>query len=236
MKLFFEKPVDKRSRRAMVDFLLQHLRYDGGYAHCVKVYQLDLPRDIATDAAFRVLERGNYWNDLQWPIEEFQENWNHCYAICTAGRSSGYLTLSHASLVATNWKSYCRTCGQREFQAARHVTPPPRSAASCAVLLHAGLSLPTLVLGNRCAACGAIGEGGRVNFAMPPKELRLGASVDDTASEIAEMAMDDLRERVNLLTDFARCCDEIRSAFIDLARSLDVADTEEADESELRAP
>lgn len=75
--MFFEKKVDRRSRKAMVEFLTSHFRYDTmnswnrmtSYAHSVKMNRLGLTK-AQEDAAYEMLGADeNFWDHLQWVIK-----------------------------------------------------------------------------------------------------------------------------------------------------------------------
>lgn len=202
--MFFEKKIDLRSKRAMVDFLCGHYRYytmnswnrTTSYANRIKVPHLGLTREQA-NRAYDILDT-DYWDELQFVIDDFTSEMGGNYTIGTNGRSGGYLVLYGSRWEETGHKSWCRSCGQRNYQVA---TPG----------------------NNRCGVCG----GERVNYEKPPRRLAVSMkSIDDDMSreDIMEWSMSDLRDRVELVCRFDRACDEIRSAFIDLIDNCKVVE------------
>ena len=119
--MFFETKVDMRSRRAMIDFLTKHFRYDTmnswnrstSYAHCVKLNRLGLSKELL-DNAYAVLST-DFSDEISWPIQEFTREHNGYYTIGFNGRSSGYLVLYESRYEDTGHKSRCRSCGQLNF-------------------------------------------------------------------------------------------------------------------------
>jgi hypothetical protein len=119
---FFQKKVDRRSRSAMVDFLITHYRYDtacswnrsSSYAHCIKIHRLDLTSE-QSDKAYDALDT-EFWDEIRWPIDEFTSSQGGCYTIGTNGRSGGYLVLYQSRRELTGHLSYCPSCGQRSFK------------------------------------------------------------------------------------------------------------------------
>lgn len=213
----FTKKVDLRSRQAMLDFLLGHFRYDGGYAHRVKLHSIDLPRELQ-DAAYKALDHAFYWEELLCSVEEFTRGHSDGYSICNAGRNSGYLVLYEARRVTLDWKSRCRSCGQLNYLA---VDPPdmpaPSDPASAAIMQKLGLRIvpsPGPVWRNKCGRCGTVGERGRHNLTKPLTDLRFGKTVNDDEYELDGMDMDGLRNRVELVQSFDQCVEDMRSDLI----------------------
>ena len=198
---FFEKKVDRRCRKAMVDFLNGHRRYatmnswNGmtSYASCVKATQIGLT-GAQLDRAFEILET-DFWEEISWPIDEFTFEMEGEWTIGCNGRSGGYMVLYRSSLEETGHKSFCPRCGQRNF---REVTAEH----------------------SKCGVCG----GQRVDFENPPKALKVLARDVDQGEDFAGWSMEDLRARVDLVCRFDRACDEVRAAFIDLCERAQVVE------------
>jgi hypothetical protein len=128
--MFFEKSVDTRSRTAMTEFLAGHYRYDGGYAHRVKIYQMGLTRE-QQNAAFDLLNADeDFWEHID-AIRRFTRNFNGHQTIGRAGRMGGHLVLYHSHYEPTGHRSYCVSCGQRNF---KRVTVPAEPGSPAAVI------------------------------------------------------------------------------------------------------
>lgn len=117
--MFYEQKVDRRGRKAMVDFLTNHPTHDGIISNNTKVWHLGLSSALQ-DKAWEVLG-ADYWHQISGPIRKFQEARHFHYTILSAGRSAGYLALYHSAMKSTEYQSYCRTCGQQNYRKA----PPP---------------------------------------------------------------------------------------------------------------
>jgi hypothetical protein len=120
--MYFEKKVDLRSRRGMTEFLVGHYRYSTmnswnlskSYANKIKIYNLGLTRD-QTSAAYDVLPADGWWDEISYPIDEFTAEFGGEFTIGSNGRSGGYLVLYRSAHESTGYKSWCRTCGQRNY-------------------------------------------------------------------------------------------------------------------------
>lgn len=102
-KPFFAKKVDTTDRKAMIDFLTNHFRYNTmnswnastSYANNVKIYNLGIEDESVLDKAFDIIaadvdsEEMEY--NFQQIIDEFRQN--EGYDIGFNGRSGGYLVL-----------------------------------------------------------------------------------------------------------------------------------------------
>lgn len=193
----FHKAVDRNNRESMVAFLKGHYRYDTmgswngntSYAHSCKLHNLGLS-GLELNKAYDVLQT-EYWHELEYVIADFTEAMGGNYTIGSNGRSSGYLVLYNSRWEETGHKSYCRSCGQRNFTA-------------CGVTEG----------DNKCGKCGAIGDKGRLNFMTPPRKLSVvGAGIDEEA-EFEDWSLGQLQARVDVVEAFDIACDDIRDAFI----------------------
>lgn len=203
MKRFY-KDVLLDDRENMVDFLSSHFRYhtmnswnlSKSYANCIKITHLALPKDVMGNA-FDVLEEGTFCaTEMRDLIEWFTENENHNYTIGTNGRSGGYLVLYQSRLEESGYKSYCPTCGQRNYR-------------------------PVVDGKSKCGRCGAE----RRNYEKPNMRLVTypGRPFGDPA-ELEEMDDDELRGKVQLVQHFDLVCDNVVDAFCTFCRSHNIVD------------
>ena len=223
--MFFEKPLDKRSKKAMIDFVAGHYRYNTmnswnrstSYAQNIKLHKLGLTSE-QLNAAYDMLQ-ADFWDEIDQPIADFTSEMSGRYTIGTNGRSNGYLVLYNSKYELTGHKSHCRTCGQRNY---RYVYTPDATAEG---VITAAVIARDYTIGNRCGACGAEGEYGRVNYTLPPKRLSVypGKSIDQN-EEFSEWSMSELRNHVELVRRFDQACDEIRGNFIELIGSCKVVE------------
>ena len=190
---FFARPVDKRSRRAMIDFLSNHFRYDTmssvnrstSYANCVKVHRLGIPHDLM-DTAYDLLDVDTTYRRLNARIHQWDAEWNHRWQASFNGKSGGYLVLYRGSAEPSKYRSYCPECGQRNYQLVSDASPN----------------------------CGRCGEP-RVNYTTPPLNIVAypGRDVDQDA-DFEEWDIQSLRARVDVVQSFDRLCDDLRHTFL----------------------
>ncbi|PZP55883.1 MAG: hypothetical protein DI596_10970 [Azospira oryzae] len=193
--MFFEKKIDLRSKQAMVAFLCGHHRYytmnswnrTTSYANRIKIPYLGLTQEQVS-RAYDILDT-DYWDELQFVIDDFTSEMDGNYTIGVNGRSGGYLVLYRGEYYDPGYKSRCRACGQLNYQA----------------------------VSGEVGQCGRCGKMERVNFSKPLRWHRVlpGQGIDQGES-FEDWSMQQLRERVELVCRFDRACDEIRNAFIDL--------------------
>lgn len=193
--MFFEKKVDLRSRRAMVDFIEGHYRYftmnpwnkRSSYANCVKVYQLGLTHNQIS-RVWDILDT-DYWDEIRYPIDVFTEENGGRYTIGSNGRSGGYLVLYRGEYYDPGYRSRCRACGQLNYQAVDGV-----------------------------GQCGRCKKAELVNIDPLRWHRVIGGGIDDEIGrdDLMDLSIGDLREKVELVCRFDRACDQVRDAFIDL--------------------
>lgn len=191
----FSKKVDMRSRKAMVEFLTNHFRYNTmnswnnstSYAHCVKLWNLGLNKE-QEDKFWELLNcdysdfNGCYIEPL---IEGFEEDTG--YTAGFNGRSGGYLVMYDFEWKELDYKSRCTNCGQLNF---------------------------TKIEENSCK-CGRCGEMTRVNLTRPIRQKSIfpGRSIDQN-EDFEDWDLESIRNRVKLVQRFDQLCDDIRSELI----------------------
>lgn len=79
---------------------------------------------------------------------------------------------------------------------------------------------------NLCGLCGAEGDRGRVNLGSVHRRLSVTAEGIDNDPGFEEWSLSRLRDRVELICDFDRTCDQIRDQFIDMCDSCSVVEEE----------
>lgn len=202
----FQKITDRRSKEAMVRFLTDHFRYDTmrswnastSYAQCIKLHKLGLTPDQLMKA-YDVIQTG-IWDELDILIQDFVTEMGGAYTIGVNGRSGGYLVLLGSEWTSTGYKSYCRTCYQRNYQSCGHADGD-----------------------NACGVCRANGDKGRVNYATPPRQLSVSNAGIDEECDFENWSMEQLKARVNVVEAFDSACDDIRVAFLAML-DLDVVE------------
>jgi len=202
----FERPVDRDNKQAMVDFLTGHFRYDTmnswngatSYAHNIKLHHLKQPRDISDDTWYELFTLPEWADEIGMIFTEFAERYNYSWQAGTNGRSGGYIVLYAGGRKDGEHKSYCQSCGQRNFQ-----------------------TVPAGEIG----VCGKCREPHRVNYNVPPQQVYSypGRGVDmDEDFESWDTA--DLQARVDLICDFDRMCDTVVAAYVAMCRENTIVD------------
>ncbi|AEK59674.1 hypothetical protein A5904_14630 (plasmid) [Acidithiobacillus caldus] len=148
--MFYAQKVDRRSRAAMESFLSHHFTYGGVFAHRAKLHHLGLPKPLEDKAWEVFTSDDDYWSKIWDPVRDFQESHGHAYTILNAGRSSGYLALHHSQSVWTEYRSYCRTCGQRNYRKVAPALPddPLERAVATEILKNGGSWSDSAYLGQ----------------------------------------------------------------------------------------
>lgn len=201
---FFEKKVDKRSRKAMIDFLLSHCRYNTmnswnaatSYAQNVKIHRLLPLTDDQKSLAYDLLDVRSVYSGFNRIIRKFGEEHNWDWQIGFNGKSGGYLVLYQGGSKDSGYKSECTLCGQLNYRTVEETK------------------------GNRCGRCG---EDGRENLTKPVINIFTypgrGLDMDE---DFAEWGIGDLRDRVELVQEFDRLCDDCLNHLIDLLDNYEV--------------
>ena len=198
----FSRSVDKRSRRAMTDFLRNHFRYhtmnswnrSTSYACNLKITHLGLD-SLTLNKLFDLIQVPQFYAELQDLIEAFNQAHSYLWQAAWNGRSGGYLVLYQGGQEPTHYRSYCTKCGQKNY----------KSVAEN---------------GRRCGVCN---EEARVDFKTPPMRVTVfpGCGVDQD-DDFDEWFLDDLQRRTVLVQEFDRLADDIVSAAINMARTREV--------------
>lgn len=122
LKFFTE--VDKRSRKAMTDFLENHFRYNTmnswnqstSYACNMKLHNLGVTGE-QIDKLFDMRHTDEYYDLQRQLMDDFACENNHYWQVGMNGRSGGYLVLYQGYREPSGYKSYCTACGQKNWTA-----------------------------------------------------------------------------------------------------------------------
>ena len=199
----FSKEVDLRSRRAMTEFLAKHFRYNTmnswnqstSYANNIKVYNLGLNKE-QEEKLYAMLDTAEFYTYINEMLYDFSAEHNHLWQVGFNGRSSGYLVLYQGYSKPSGYKSYCTECGQRNYKSVEETG------------------------NNRCGRCGT---DARVNYTTAPREIGCypGRSTD-MGEDFEDWEMYQLKERVKLVREFDKLCDDILKTVIDLIENYEV--------------
>lgn len=202
----FFKPMDMRSRRAMTLFLQNHFRYytmnswnqSQSYACNLKIYRLGLEKEI-TDKLYDMIQSEEFFYFLNDLLEDFNAKHNYHWQAAMNGRSGGYLVLYQGEIKPSEYRSYCTSCGQRNYRSVRET-------------------------GNICGKCG---RAARVDYIKPLMQAAVypGRGTDDN-DDYEDWSMEELRERVRLVQDLDRLADAMVRQSVHIAENYDVKDEE----------
>ena len=122
MKIFSKK-VDLRSRKQMIEYLKNHYRYNTmnswnqstSYANNVKIYNLDFSSN-EQNKLYELVEMSEFYDRLSYHFYEFARKHNFYWQAGFNGRSGGYIVLYQGFSKKSEYKSYCTSCGQRNYK------------------------------------------------------------------------------------------------------------------------
>ena len=192
MKTFSQK-VDTRSREAMTAFLSGHFRYNTmnswnratSYANCVKVHRLDLTRE-QLDKAWAMLDMTEVFDAIHWILQDWAEEREWRWQVGFNGRSGGYLVLYQGDMDYKNAKTaQCDVCGKLTW----HKEDVPCTTKGCPGTL-------------------TVLEKPRPQIVTYP-----GRGLDQ-GEDFGEWSVDSLRDRVKLVQEFDRLCDDVVAEFV----------------------
>ena len=202
MKVYAKK-IDTRSRKAMTEYLSKHFRYNTmnswsqstSYANNVKVYNLGLTGE-PEDKLYQMLELSEFYERLNILLEEFARKHNYLWQVGFNGRRGGYIVLYQGYVKPSQYKSYCTSCGQRNYKSVSETGQ------------------------SRCGRCG---DDARVDYIKPPLEIGTypGKSTD-MYEDFEDWEMYQLRERVRLVCEFDELCDAILATVVDLVDNYEI--------------
>jgi hypothetical protein len=204
MKRFY-KNVELDSRKAMEDLLTGHFRYNTmnswnrstSYANCIKIHRLELTSGLLTKA-YEMIGCSEIYDVFNRLIRDWADAHDWEWQAGFNGRSGGYLVLYRGGLDWKNAKTAkCDRCGKLTW----HKQATPCTSEYCGGTLQV-LERPVPQI-----------------FSQPGKSV-------DQDEDFSEWDIESLRERVQLVQEFDRLCDQIVDEFIHFCRNYDVVDTD----------
>lgn len=201
MRKFYHR-IDKRSRKAMTQYLTNHFRYNTmnswnqatSYACNIKIYNLGLEREI-TDKLYDLIGVDEFYEPLRNLMQDFDAEHRYEWQAGMSGRSGGYLVLYQGGQKPSEYKSYCTMCGQRNY----------RSIAET---------------GTKCGACG---RPTRRDFEVMPMQVYTypGRGID-MDEDFQDWTLWELRDRVELVQEFDQLADMMVQEAVDLAKHCSI--------------
>lgn len=205
MKKFY-KEVSSGVRDDMIDFLENHFRYNTmnsnnnstSYANNVKLYNLDLSKDLE-NKAYSFLDVEEVGDMINQHIRDFQKQHDYSWTAGFNGRSNGYLVLYKSERVDSGYKSVCLKCCQLNYKSV------PES--------------------DEFGKCGRCGEMSRVNLIEPIHNIRTFCGTDvDQCADFEDWANYNLQQRVELVQSFDKLCDDILADFVSMLGKYDIGE------------
>jgi len=204
----YYKEVDKRYKETISKFLRQHFRYhtmnswnkSTSYANNIKLYNIDKPDSVDNDMWWEVLEITQWQEKLNNLLEDFGRKHNWLWQAGINGRSGGYVVLYQGGVQPSGHKSYCSHCGQKNYQ---------------------------VVPAGEIGICGRCDAKARVNFKQMHMQVFIlpGKSIDEH-EDFYGWTFSKLRERVELVQDFDKMCDEITKQYVEICRNYRIKEEE----------
>ena len=204
----FYKEIDKRYRETMMAFLKKHYRYNTmnswnrstSYANSIKLHSIDKPADIDSDTWWEILGITDWHEKLSDLLEDFGRKHEWQWQAGINGRSGGYVVLYQGGIKPSGYKSYCTHCGQKNYQA---------------------------VPDGQTGICGRCDAKERVNFKQTHMQVFTWPGKDvDMYEDFEGWTLSQLRERVELVQDFDKLCDDIMAEFLDICRNYRIVEEE----------
>lgn len=185
----FYQSVDLRSRKTMIYFLINHFRYytanswngSCSYACNLKITKLGLNTEIV-DKLLDMIQIQEFFYGIDELLDAFNHEHNYCWQAAMNGRSGGYLVLYQGFAKQSEYKSFCTSCGQRNYTSIEETG----------------------------TVCGRCKKPHRVNYINPPLTISTysGRSTDE-GEDFSDWDIADLRERVRLIQEFDTLADSI---------------------------
>jgi len=225
----FYKPVDKRSRAAMVAFLDEHFEYEGSFAHNVQIHRLGIPDELQEIAYASRVFYTEY--EAARNFEQMRSSGRMGLGVRFAGRGGGHIKLVHTSQEELGYKSVCSACGALNYD---EVWVPPEEVLP--IIDHLKLNKPSnepvsgsrfttyktrslidywlprlLLIDNRCGRCG---KPARHNLDQPRYQTLDHVYKKPDRCVLEDMPIGELRGMVTKVQDFDRCVDLMREEFI----------------------
>ncbi len=200
----FKKEINMENKEEMETFLRDHFRYYiannwnrlSSYANNMKIYNFGLSSEIE-NKLYDMLETDEFNDRLSNLIWDFALNNDYKWQSGWNGRSGGYLVLYAGGRKELDYKSRCTNCGQLNYGSVAET-------------------------GNR--KCGHCGGETQVDLTSPIYHPYLSWGSIDQDADFEDWDMDELKERVQLVTDFDQLCDDIVAEAVYLAENYDLSD------------
>lgn len=202
MKKFYQK-VNLKSKEKMIKFLENHFRYDTmnnwnrSTSYANKMKVYNVIPQKYQNKVFKLMETEEFYDDINILIHDFEIKHNYIWQAGFNGRSSGYLVLYKGGRKLSDHKSYCKECGQKNYTTVEET-------------------------GNICGKCG---KKTRINKTFYDTFSYPGKGIDEDV-DFQEWEIEELQEKVKLIQEFDKLCDNIVSVVINMAENYEVKEEE----------
>lgn len=202
----FYKRVDLRSRKAMTDFLINHFRYytanswnrSQSYACNLKIHRLGLNSEIV-DKLFDMIQVQEFFYGINDLLEEFNRCHKYLWQAAMNGRNGGYLVLYQGRTEKSEYKSFCTSCGQRNYTSVQETG----------------------------TVCGRCKKPDRIDYTAPLLNISVfPCRGTDNGEDFADWEIEDIRERVRLVQELDLLADSIVDYALECVRNDTVEDEE----------
>jgi len=198
----FTKTVNKHSRKAMISYLKNHFRYNTmnscnnstSYACNLKIHSLGLENKIV-DKLYDMIQTNEFYNPINSLINQFGMDHDFQWQVRFNGRNNGYMVLYQSEQKPSGYKSYCITCGQKNYKS-------------------------IVETGNICGNCL---QPARKDYSQTDMIVNIFTKQNtDQYEDFADWDMDSLRHRVELIQEFDALADAIVAEAVYMAENYDV--------------
>jgi len=202
----FYQRIDLRSRKSMTDFLINHFRYytanswnrSQSYACNLKIHRLGLDSEIV-DKLFDMIQVQEFFYGIKDLMEKFNRCHNYLWQAAMNGRSGGYLVLYQGQATKSEYKSFCTSCGQRNYTSVQETG----------------------------TVCGRCKKTDRIDYTTPLMNISIfpGRGTDED-EDFADWEIEDIRERVRLVQELDLLADSIVNYALECVHNYTVEDEE----------
>ncbi len=190
-----------RSKKAMIEFLENHYRYDTmnswnqstSYANKVKIYNC-IPSELQ-DKVFELMECEGFYDDINWILEDFAMEHDQQWQAGFNGRSSGYIVLYQ---------------GYKEVK----------------TIFNFGEDTKQYKDRDYADGYGWMNKAEAIERNLYKRQITKahtypGRSTDQN-EDFTDWSIEQLKDRVKLVQDFDRMCDDVVNIVINMAKENEV--------------
>lgn len=199
----FYRKVNIKSKKEMIGFLSGHFKYwsmnswNRSSSYANNLKIYNvIPRDLQ-DKAYEIMEQSDIYDEINELIHDFGNKHDWIWQAGFNGRSGGYLVLYTGGKKESGYKTRCDTCGRLTWYEEEQ-------------------------------SCHVDGCGGTLRLIEQPHYqvyTQPGLSTD-ADENFHEWDTYSLKERVKLIQEFDKLCDDIVNMFIDYCKSYEVKEEE----------